>query len=279
MSEEIRESINQFLRWNFYRTEGHINRLDAVLFREIIAAQIGDAIHGSLAEIGVHYGRSFFLLAKGRSAGEKSLAIDLFEDDELHTNREGIGRFGGFRANCQRYGFTLSSDEIWKGSSLEASAEEIIRRVGPVRFFSIDGGHMYAHVTNDLSLAQEVMVAGGVICVDDIFNPLWPEVPIATFDWLRKMNCRFVPFAATSGKLYICQREYNSFYQAVIKRDKWLASAAFRTTTVLDHPLLVLLPSITSRVAQRLIEKLFSVSKRIHIDRTKAKPSLATSPR
>jgi hypothetical protein len=278
MSEQTRKNINQFLRWNFYRTEGYINRLDAVIFREIIAAQTDKAIHGALAEIGVHYGRSFFLLAKGRSSNEKSLAMDLFEDDELHTNKQGIGRFGGFRTNCQKYGFTFSPDEIWKGSSLEASPAEIIRRVGQVRFFSIDGGHMYQHVTSDLALVEQVLASAGVISLDDVFNPLWPEVSIASFDWLRNVNGRFVPFLATQGKLYVCRPEYSPLYQEIITSNKWLASAISRKISVLSHPVLVLSPSIASRVAQRLLEKAFAITNRFHLRHPKAKAPLATSP-
>ncbi len=132
------------------------------------------------------------------------MAVDLFEDDALHTNQEGIGRFGGFRNNCRKYRFDFSEAEILKSSSLEISAEEIIGRVGKARFFSIDGGHMYGHVANDLRLAEKVLTRDGVICLDDMFSALWPEVAIATFDWLRVAHNRFVPFLATKEKLYLC---------------------------------------------------------------------------
>src|ERR1700720_974227 len=181
----IENKIDQYLRFNFYWTEGCMSRLDALVFRKLIAAQSEGGIQGSLAEIGVHYGRSFFLLALGRQESEKSLAVDLFEDDALHTSRRGIGRFGGFKNNCSKFGLNFSEDEILKGSSLELSAEEIVRRVGKVRFFSIDGGHMYEHVANDLQLANMTLTPDGVICMDDMFCALWPEVAVATFDWLR----------------------------------------------------------------------------------------------
>ena len=135
---KIENNIDRYLRFNFYRTEGYMSRLDGLVFRELVAGQTKRGIKGSLAEIGVHYGRSFFLLALGRSGSEKSLAVDLFEDDALHTNPQGIGRLGGFMRNCHRYRVGLSEDEILQGSSLEISAEEIVRRVGKVRFFSID---------------------------------------------------------------------------------------------------------------------------------------------
>jgi Methyltransferase domain len=259
--QQARERMSRYLRWNYYQTEGYLHRLDAMIIREIVAGQIKNEIHGSLAEIGVHYGRSFFLLATGRSKAEKSLAIDLFEDDDLHKSRQG-GRFLGFKANSLKYGFALSQDEILKSSSLEISPSEIVKRVGPVRLFSIDGGHMYKHVAHDLALAERVLVAGGVICIDDAFTPLWPEVAIATFDWLRAAIGRFVPFMSTAGKLYVCRPEYVDFYCGIIKQDKGLASRIFRTVHVLEQPVLVLSSSITSKVTEHLIAKLFSLGRR-----------------
>jgi hypothetical protein len=262
-SENIRQKMNKYLRLNFYRTEGYINRLDAVIFREIIAGQIAHEVHGALAEIGVHYGRSFFLLATGRARTEKSLAIDLFEDDELNTHGQIIGRNGGFHRNCHKYHVSVSPDEILKGSSLEITAEDIIQRVGPVRFFSVDGGHMYRHVANDLSLAEHVLVRGGVICADDIFTPLWPEVGMATFDWLRKLHGRFAPFLSTPGKLYVCDREYIEFYHRLIGQDRWLSSRTVRTISVLGHPVKVLFPSPTSKLAEHAVAGALSVTRRL----------------
>jgi Methyltransferase domain len=215
-----------------------------------------------LTEIGVHYGRSFFLLALGRAGSEKSLAVDLFEDDALHTNAQGIGRFAGFKNNCSKYRFDFSEDEILKSSSLEITAEEIVRRIGQVRFFSIDGGHMYEHVANDLRLAKKTLIREGVICLDDIFSALWPEVAIATFDWLRKADNSFVPFLATKDKLYLCDSSYASFYLAMIREDRRLNSRIFRSVSVLSHEVAVLLPSVTSKVVEGILDSLFSINRR-----------------
>jgi hypothetical protein len=239
-----------------------MSRLDALVFRELIGEQTNHGIKGSLVEVGVHYGRSFFLLALGRSGPEKCLAVDLFDDDALHTNRQWIGRFGGFRSNCRKYQFNLSEDEILKGNSLDLSAEEILSRVGEVRFFSIDGGHMYGHVANDLQLAGKVVTGEGVICLDDMFSALWPEVAIATFDWLRTVDNRFVPFLATKDKLYLCDSNYASFYLATIRNDKGLNSKVFRTISLLSHEVLVLLPAFRAKLVDRAVDSMFSIARR-----------------
>ena len=266
-AQNPREQIDRYLRLNFYKIEGYMDRLDASLYRELIVAQIKSGIVGSLVEIGVHYGRSFFVLASGRSGTEKSLGVDLFEDDELYKHPHKIGRLVGFKSNCQKLGLHFSSNEILKKSSLELSPDEILNRVGPVRFFSIDGGHMHQHVTNDLSLAEKVMVTGGVICMDDILSPLWPEVSIATFDWLRSAACTFVPFLITNAKLYICGREYANSYWSLLDSDKRLKSSRVRNITVLGSPVACLAPSPTARRTDRLMKGLVSIGKRINYPR------------
>ncbi len=266
-SEMARRKMNRYLRFNAYRTEGYIDRLDTRIFAEIIAAQIDECIRGSLVEIGVHYGRSFFLLASGRFGSEKSLGIDLFEDDALHTNREGIGRFGGFKVNCQKFGFRFADEEILKGSSLDLTPEQITERVGAVRFFSVDGGHMYEHVANDLALAEKVLATGGVICADDILNPLWPEVAMATFDWLRTTKSGLVPFLQTKDKLYICHRDCVDFYTETIKDNQELAPRIFRAISVLGQEVLVLFPSRAMRINERMKQMLFSFGREINLAR------------
>lgn len=266
-SEMARRKMNRYLRFNVYRADGYIDRLDTSIFTEIIAAQIDEGIRGSLVEIGVHYGRSFFLLASGRFGSEKSLGIDLFEDDALHSNREGIGRFGGFNANCRKFEFAFSDDEILKGSSLELTPDRIVKRVGSVRFFSVDGGHMYEHVANDLALAEGVLAPGGVICADDILNPLWPEVAMATFDWLRTTKSGLVPFLQTKDKLYICHRDYVDFYFKTIRDTEELRSRIFRAISVLSHEVLVLFPSPTMRVTERLMQMLVSLGRQANLIR------------
>ena len=99
-----REQIDRYLRLNFYKIEGYMDRLDANLFRELIVAQIKSGIVGSLVEIGVHYGRSFFVLASGRSGTEKSLGVDLFEDDDLYKHPHRIRPFRWIQIELPKIG-------------------------------------------------------------------------------------------------------------------------------------------------------------------------------
>ena len=66
-------------------------------------AQLEMGIAGHVAEIGVHHGRSFILLALLARAGEKAVAIDVFEQQELNVDRSGRGDLAQLRENVARF--------------------------------------------------------------------------------------------------------------------------------------------------------------------------------
>src|SRR6185437_8598911 len=65
--------MNSYLRRDFFQVEGYTSVFDARLFDFLLEMQSLAGITGSTAEIGVHHGRSFFLLARARRAGEQAL--------------------------------------------------------------------------------------------------------------------------------------------------------------------------------------------------------------
>jgi hypothetical protein len=118
---------------------------------------------------------------------------------------------------------------------------------------------MYEHVTNDLFLAQEVLTQEGVICLDDMFNALWPEVAIAAFDWVRRTDNKFVPFLATKEKLFLCEPKYVPIYLAAIRADRELNGRMCRKISVLSHEVVVLSSSVASKMVDR-VGRLFALS-------------------
>jgi hypothetical protein len=70
------------------------------------------------------------------------------------------------------------------------------------KLFSIDGGHHYKAVINDLKIAEEVMVEGGVVLLDDLLNPLWIEV-VSAYSSYKLKGGKLVAFAITKDKLYL----------------------------------------------------------------------------
>jgi hypothetical protein len=205
--------MNGYLRRDFFQVEGYTSYFDAQLFDLLLAAQSESGIAGSMAEIGVHHGRSYFILARARRGDEKALAIDVFEDDALYRDPFGLGRGVRFKQNCARLGVALDASEIFTGLSTKLDAGEIRRRVGPVRFFSVDGGHRHDDVAHDIRLAAASLHPRGIIVADDFMNPQWPEVSLALVEWLRGAGNPLAPFLSTSSKLYLCARSEKAFYE------------------------------------------------------------------
>jgi hypothetical protein len=197
----------EYLRWHINRVPGYLRDPDPKVIATLLAWQEQIGVSGNLCEIGVHHGRLFLLLALSRQADEKALAIDLFEDDNINVGPQ-VGRNSGLLRQASRLGIELSTSEILKVSSLELTPAEILNRTGGlIRFFSVDGGHMYHHVRNDLELACACLAEDGVIAADDFFFLKWPEVSFAVFDFLRDTP-QIVPVFATNRKLYLARRGF-----------------------------------------------------------------------
>jgi len=205
----IAKVLADYLRTGLYKVPGYAHEWDLQLFADVLGWQSARGLRGDIAEIGVHHGRSFLVLALARLAGEKAVAFDLFEDDYFNADDQQHNNRGtGFFATLAKYNITLSPDEIVKGSSLDLKAAALAEKYQPFRFFSIDGGHFYHHVANDLDLAAATLADFGVICVDDWMNDYWPEVSIAAGNFLRDQPHRLAPFLMNQNKLYLCKPEY-----------------------------------------------------------------------
>lgn len=237
-------SLDHYISRSMESVHGYLETLDARIIAALLSYQDEQNILGHLCEIGVHHGRLFFMLALARRAGDRSLAIDLFEDDAINSNTPHAGRDRALFTNADRLGVRLSEEEIFKTSSLDVAAGDILKRTtGPVRFFSIDGSHLYQPVVNDLLLAERTLAPEGIIAVDDFFNIGWPDVSFATYDFLRQSG-KLVPFALTS-KLYLAAPAAAEKFQAALRRLAGLAQIS--TVQFLGRDILTLRLSALKR--------------------------------
>ena len=205
-------SLETYISSGLYKVNGYLKKLDAEIIGRLGTRQAQDGIVGSLAEIGVHHGKLFFILALLRQAGEKVLAMDLFEDDDGNLGTQHQGRDRAFYKNKQKLDIQINENEVLKCDSLKLSVEDITRRIEPIRIFSIDGGHLYHHVENDLKLASLTLAENGIVIIDDFCTAEWPEVTFAAYDFLRDSNSPLCPFLITKNKLYLCRHSALKYY-------------------------------------------------------------------
>jgi Methyltransferase domain len=169
---------------------------------EILWHQEERGVRGNLAEIGIHHGKSFLVLAGAARSSETVFAIDVFERQELNLDHSGCGNRVIFESHLKRFlpGAKIS---VIAESSADLRGREAALGLAGLRFVSIDGGHTRELTLNDLQIADGCLVDGGVCCVDDVFNAHWPGVVSGLFDFLDQDN-RLVPPACFPDKLFLC---------------------------------------------------------------------------
>lgn len=213
--------LRKFIFRDLQTIEGYIDPPDALVFLSLLRAQNKSGLEGGIAEIGVFYGRSYFLLKK-ISEGDRILAIDLF--DLGQTPDAASTQYARFIANGRRLGLAVDEELVIRGDSTLMRADEITRKVGRTRFFSIDGGHTLQHIASDSRLATDTLADHGIIAFDDTFNPAWPEVTVGVADFLREHKDMFSTFCMTKYKTYVCRNEFHEFYlNAIAKAPDLLA--------------------------------------------------------
>ncbi|MEK9971087.1 MAG: class I SAM-dependent methyltransferase [Ferrovibrio sp.] len=208
-----------YLRHGYRRIGGWLFPYSAQFIDTLIDLQLEAGVEGAVGEIGVHHGKLFLLLALGRRPGEAAFAIDVFDDQHLNTDASGAGDRAVFLANARHWlGDAATQLDVIQRSSLEVEPDEVLKRNGPVRILSIDGGHTEDCVINDLELARALLASKGVVILDDHFNEFWPGVSSGVGRYLQGPRAELRPFAITPNKTYFAQAEEIGFYRQRLRQ-------------------------------------------------------------
>lgn len=219
--------------------DGWFARTDAEIFRAILLGQSAANLVGPAVEIGVHHGRSFIALCLGLRSDEKAYCIDIFEEQHLNRDLSGRGDRSVLEGNLARFGIDRKRVIIDARSSQLVKPEDILGQVGPVRLFSVDGGHWQDIVENDLRLAEASVAAHGVIALDDFLRVEWPNVTAGFFAWYESRRNPIVPFAIGFNKIYLCHHDQADFYKQLLTNDPFLRFFVTRRIDFLGFDVLV----------------------------------------
>lgn len=211
------DKLWNYLRYDKKDVNGWLQRVDAEIIGSILEFQDQQSIAGGCVEIGVHHGKSFIPLCMALRGDESALCIDIFDDQSKNLDFSGKGDFNSFQANLAKFHLDPLRIRVFKGSSEDVSHDYILQQVGPVRFFSVDGGHWNSIVQNDLRLAEKTLARDGVIALDDFCRAEWPDVTAGYALWREKTESDIVPFAAGSNKLFLCRKDFAADYRAAIR--------------------------------------------------------------
>ncbi len=198
--------------------EGWLLPTTALAMIETLWMQEGAGIAGDVAEIGVYRGKSFLALAAGARAGERLVAVDLFDAGDPMSERPehdvapyGSGNRAAFLANLARF-FPAAQVELIEGSSRLLRGAEAASGLAGLRMLSVDGGHTRDLTENDLRIADAALGARGVCWLDDVLNPHWTGVVSGLFAFLESAP-GLVPVALFPNKLVLCRPAACDFYR------------------------------------------------------------------
>lgn len=163
-------------------------------------------VRGHIAEFGVHHGLFLFLLNALRNENEECFAIDVFDRQQLNIDHSGSGSLSIFLSHLETLmGAQRSFFRIVERDTTTFSTAEVIELFGNtgVKFLSVDAGHTTLHACNDLHLAQEVLVPGGIVALDDYMSVHWPGVTEGFYRFMATRNRRFKPLMFFQNKLFL----------------------------------------------------------------------------
>ena len=249
-------TARQFIFRKLPAVEGYVDALDALVFLTLLEAQHERRHSGGLVDIGVYFGRTYFLMRRIVAPETNVLAIDLFDGGRASGGRP--ARYDRFLENGRQLGLPVEEDLIVSGDSTTLVPSDVTGKVGPVRFVSVDGGHTLAEVAADARLARGMLAAHGIIAFDDTFNPLWPEVTVAVADFLRANSGEFAAFCLTRFKTYVCRRSFCDDYRQALLAAPDLAAFSRDTVDFLGEPALLLQASMGRRAAYEIARRLGS---------------------
>ncbi len=222
------------------------------ILRTLTKSQDGAGVEGAVAEIGVHHGKLFIAMLLLNRPGVAAVAIDVFDDQELNVDQSGRGDRHRFEANVRRWA-DWSSVVVKQEDSTNLTGAEVRELAhGPVRLFSVDGGHTEETVLADLRTAEQAIGPGGIVVADDVFNAEWPSVSVGTLRYLDTDGA-LVPFAIGFNKTYLADEVHAARYREAIRRAygrRW--RMAHKTTVFHQSDVEVLWPTpVTPRTVLR----------------------------
>jgi hypothetical protein len=213
-------NLARYMHGGFNKVEGWCHYLNITFLQAMDEVLYAEGVDGGVGEIGVHHGKQFIALHNLMAAGTKSLAIDVFGEQQFNLDQSGSGNRAKFLANLAAWGTNPANCVVVERDSLSIRArdvDELHREVGYLKFFGVDGCHEVEHTISDIRAAMSLMTHGGVIILDDYLNPDFPGVHQAVAYLFINGRPGIAPFAIGQNKLYLTQVSHHSKYLGVAK--------------------------------------------------------------
>jgi hypothetical protein len=183
----------------FDRIEGWFSPDAALMFMAYNQVVAAHGVAGDVLEIGVHHGLSALALAAMRGDGAQLVAIDLFDELQAqNVSSSGSGSRVRFLQNMHEFFGDTAFVRCVAAPSNTLGEAELGRRFS---FCHIDGGHTARETYEDLELCSRILLPGGLLALDDYFNPSFPGVCEGAVKFWLAHDGALAPIAAGFNKV------------------------------------------------------------------------------
>ncbi|HDR9022683.1 class I SAM-dependent methyltransferase [Burkholderia vietnamiensis] len=193
------DGASRYLEQGMAEVQGWLTPCSASIIAHLSAHQLRLGLSGNVAEIGVHHGKLFILLANLIAPDEAAYAVDIFDDQHKNVDRSGKGDRAIFEENVRKFA-THAKVVVIQESSLDLEGTDFTST--SFRMISVDGGHTGPITCSDLHLSEKQLVDGGIVVLDDILNPDWTGVITGLVKYFSEGGA-LIPFALSANKLYL----------------------------------------------------------------------------
>jgi hypothetical protein len=216
MDNSNRSVLADYLDLRYSSVPGFSSQFSARIMTGLILWQQSQGIEGDIGEIGVYQGRSMIALALAAAPKDKIVAVDTFAWPVDCLSR--------FLTNAKQFLVNQEALVPLAANSASLSSRDLINAGSGrrFRFLHIDGDHSPEALARDLTLAIAALTRDGVICLDDMLHPLYPELPIVVHSFLKsKRDLRVFCIIdradiVAASKYLICNKSYFAKYSAAI---------------------------------------------------------------
>jgi hypothetical protein len=165
-------------------------------YNQLISAA---GISGDVLEIGVHHGLSAIAIATLRGAGRRLYGVDLFEKlQSENVSGSGRGNHKMFEQNMKSFFGEIDFIELVTSVSGTLRPGDLPRSFS---FCHVDGGHSPGETYADLKLASDILIPGGLLALDDYFNPQFPGVCEGAVEFMLRHQGVLRPVAIGYNKV------------------------------------------------------------------------------
>jgi hypothetical protein len=219
------KAFSSFVAGRVEPIPGWLHSEAALLTAHLAAAQRSLGVIGPTLEIGVYRGKYLAVLYQLSQPDERVIGVDLFIG--AADTREAASVV---HANIATACGGASRLRLVAADSMELTPERLLAEssMQPYRFISIDAGHTAPLVLHDLETTYPTLREGGIMALDDIYNPIVPGVVEGIARFFVQRKPALAPFAYGFNKLFVTTPGFHAKYlreaERFLEETPWLAT-------------------------------------------------------